>query len=393
MGALTECPACGHDGLDEFYRIDNVPVHSCLMLNTRQEAEDFPKGDVRLALCDGCGFIFNLVFDTKWSAYAPNYEDQQSFSPTFNSFAGTLAKELVHRHNLFDKNIIEVGCSKGDFLALLCEFGRCHGVGIDPSAVAGRVESPAMKNIRFINEYYNEEHIEIPADFICCRHTLEHIQPVYKFMSLLKNAASTGTKKTVMVEIPDMKRVLETCAFEDIYYEHCSYFTPGTYARLFRNVGFDISDLRLEYDDQYLIAELGIGDSSVSKEYPIEESVAETKLMVAKFKNRFEEKCAYWTQYFSRMEAENRKVAIWGSGSKCVSFLTTLGLIEKVDVIVDINPNRQGKFAPGLSNQIKSPKELVNLNVSNIIIMNSIYKEEIQRELTTLGCEAEIVTL
>jgi len=393
MSALTECPACGHHDLDDFYRIDNVPVHSCLMLNTREEALNFPKGDVKLALCNGCGFIFNLLFDPKWSAYAPNYEDQQSFSPTFNSFAGSLAKELVRKHNLYGKKIIEVGCSKGDFLALLCELGDNHGIGIDPSAVAGRVESVAMKNIQFINDYYKKEHADIPADFICCRHTLEHIQPVQAFMSLLDNAASTGAKKTVMVEIPDMKRVLEECAFEDIYYEHCSYFTPGTYARLLRNVGFAISDLRLEYDDQYLIAELNLEEGNKKRRFSIEESVQETKTMVREFKKNFEEKRFKWVQYFSEMEAENRKIAIWGSGSKCVSFLTTLNLIEKVDVIVDINPNRQGKFAPGLPNQIKSPQELANLNVSNIIIMNRIYEEEIKKELDTLGIKAEIITL
>ena len=49
------------------------------------------------------------------------YEDQQSFSPTFNSFSGKLAASLIDRYQIFDKDVLEIGCSKGDFLALMCE--------------------------------------------------------------------------------------------------------------------------------------------------------------------------------------------------------------------------------------------------------------------------------
>ena len=41
-----------------------------------------------------------------------------------------------------------------------------------------------------------------------------------------------------------MRRVLEEGAFWDIYYEHCSYFTLGSHARLFRRAGLDVTDLR-----------------------------------------------------------------------------------------------------------------------------------------------------
>ncbi len=42
------CPNCGHQELLVFYEVRNVPVHSCLMLSSQQEALDFPCGDVVL---------------------------------------------------------------------------------------------------------------------------------------------------------------------------------------------------------------------------------------------------------------------------------------------------------------------------------------------------------
>ncbi|NEO67329.1 MAG: SAM-dependent methyltransferase, partial [Moorea sp. SIO4G2] len=75
------CPNCGNQGLSLFYEVHNVPVHSCLMMSTQDAALNFPCGDVVLGFCEDCGFITNVSFDPRWSAYAPNYEDQQSFSP------------------------------------------------------------------------------------------------------------------------------------------------------------------------------------------------------------------------------------------------------------------------------------------------------------------------
>ena len=169
------CPNCGSHGLSVFYEVENVPVHSCLMLSSAEDALDFPSGDVELALCETCGFITNTLFDDKWSAYAPNYEDQQSFSPTFNRFAKELAQQLIDKYDLHNKSIVEIGCSKGDFLHLLCELGNNTGVGIDPSAVPGRVSSTAADRVTLIQDYYSEKYAEHVGDFICCRHTLEVI--------------------------------------------------------------------------------------------------------------------------------------------------------------------------------------------------------------------------
>ena len=42
------CPNCGHQELSVFYEVDNVPVHSCLMMSSQAEAQNFPCGDVKL---------------------------------------------------------------------------------------------------------------------------------------------------------------------------------------------------------------------------------------------------------------------------------------------------------------------------------------------------------
>ncbi|NJO41198.1 MAG: methyltransferase domain-containing protein [Cyanobacteria bacterium RU_5_0] len=387
------CPNCGHKGLAIFYEVHQVPVHSCLMLSTEQAALDFPRGDIILGFCDRCGFVTNLIFDPKWSAYAPNYEDQQSFSPTFNQFAIDLANHLIEKYDLHNKDIVEIGCSKGDFLLLLCELGNNRGIGIDPSALPGRVKSAAADRVTFIQDYYSEQHAEHVGDFVCCRHTLEHIQPTAKFLRTVRRSIGDRLNTAIFFEIPDTVRVLRDLAFEDIYYEHCSYFTPGSLARLFRNCGFEVTDLYLAYDQQYLLIEALPVATPSTKVLPLEEELEQTIHYVQHFATHIEAKLNHWKQHLQRMQQEGKRVVIWGSGSKCVAFLTTLGMKDQIQYVVDINPHRHGKFVPGIGKQIMSPEFLKDYKPDQIIVMNSIYCNEIQRMLSNMNVESEVIAL
>ena len=387
------CPNCGYHGLSIFYEVRNVPVHSCLMMSSKEEALNFPCGDVVLGFCDRCGFITNTQFDAKWSSYAPNYEDQQSFSPTFNKFALKLANNLVDKYDLHDKDIIEIGCSKGDFLLLLCELGNNRGVGIDPSVVPGRVASKAAGRVKFIQEYYSEAHSQFVGDFICCRHTLEHIQPTSQFIKTVRQSIGDRLNTTVVFEIPDNTRVLQEQAFEDIYYEHCSYFSPGTLARLFRNSGFEVTDLYRDYGEQYLLIEAKPVNTPSQKIHPFEETVAEVAQDVKLFAEKIEQKLQYWKNYLKEAQVRQEKVVVWGSGSKCVAFLTTLNTIDTIEYAVDINPHRHGKFIPGVGKEIMAPEFLKTYQPDKVIVMNAIYCDEIGQMLKDMGVSTEVVAL
>ena len=113
------CPSCGQVGLSVFYEVENVPVNSVLLVDSRQEALDFQRGDIRLAVCPACGFIANIAFDEALTQYSARYEATQGYSPTFNKFHRALAQELIDRYDLRGKDVIEIGCDKGDFILSL----------------------------------------------------------------------------------------------------------------------------------------------------------------------------------------------------------------------------------------------------------------------------------
>ena len=86
---------------------------------------------------------------------------------------------------LREKPCLEIGCGKGDFINLLTELNGGKGIGIDPAYQEGRQTNP---NLTFYKEFYKLEHGKLPADFICCRHTLEHIHGTKAFLQLIRDS-------------------------------------------------------------------------------------------------------------------------------------------------------------------------------------------------------------
>jgi len=379
----TTCLACGQPGLEPFYEVENVPVHSVVLMPTREDALDIKRGDVRLAFCPHCGFIQNTAFNPGSVDYTQRTEETQAFSGTFNAFAQNLARSLVERYELYDKQILEIGGGKGEFLLLLCELGHNSGVGIDPSYVPDRLKGPALERIEFIREFYDERY-EGGADFIACRHTLEHVPDVGRFVSLVRKTAERSSAPVVFFEVPDVARVLDELAFWDIYHEHCSYFTLGSLARLFRSSGFDLLDLATAFDDQYLLidARLGHNDAPLLRGEDDLTSTAET---VEFFAKHHREKLDDWRGRLASLRDAGSRVAIWGAGSKGVAFLTTLGVGEEIAAAVDINPHKQGLFMPGSGHPVIGPQDLIASPPDAVIVMNPVYLEEIEGSLAQMG--------
>lgn len=387
------CHNCGATNLRIFYKVRDIPVHSCLMSATKREAINIPVGDLVLGFCEQCGFITNTVYDAFLQNYSPGYEDQQSYSGTFNAFARTLASQLVNKYNLKHKNILEIGCSNGDFLVLMCQLGNNRGVGIDPTCVEERLPEDMAKQIRFIRDFYSERYAHVTGDMVICRHTLEHIQYTQEFVRMIRRSIGNKLDTVVFFEVPDTRRVLRELAFWDIYYEHCSYFTGDSLARLFRSSGFEIINLSLDFNDQYLLIEAKPAIRPSQKGSPLETGLQQTAQDVDYFFNQIARKLAKWRAYINLLCMQGKRTVIWGSGSKCVAFLTTLGVGSEIGAIVDINPHRHGKFMPGPGLQVQSPEFLKEYQPDEVIVMNPVYQNEIKQMLHEMNLNPKVITV
>lgn len=380
------CPACAGTALEVFHAQDQVPVNSCLLLTSEDEAAAFPTGSIELAFCTDCGFITNTLFDATKAEYSGRYDATQAFSDRFVTFARALAQEWVEGHNLAGKTVVEIGCGEsGDFLVMMAEAGIGRGIGIDPAVHADRIETAVDDRLEWIPDFYSEEHFDLDADAIVCRHTLEHIAPVAEFLRTVRRAIGDRLDTKVLFELPDTQRVLDEVAFWDVYYEHCSYFSAGSLARLFEREGFEVTKLSMAFDDQYLILDaIPIAEGIDPKPWPADDMAALRK-GVDHYSVAYRDTIDSWDTRLRSLAASGGTGVIWGGGSKGVSFMSAVG--DSIAAAVDINPNKQGMFLAGTGHRIISPQELVTLDPDLVIAMNSVYLDEIQAELDSLGID------
>ena len=385
------CPACGGTELHEIYRLPAIPVQSCILLETADEAAAFPRAPLCLLFCDTCGFVFNVLFDVARVDYASTTEESQHFSGTFNAFARDLAAEIVSRHDLRDRFTLEIGCGKGDFLQELVRQSGTAALGVDPGFLPERLPLGPDDEIRFLKEYFDPAHIDRTPDLIVCRHTLEHIDDVGAFIADIARLIVPGHDTALFFETPDARRVLAEGAFWDIYYEHCSYFSMGSHARLFRRAGFEITDLRLAYDAQYILqyARPAQGGPILDAERDLEEMRA----LADAFPARIAAVRERWAEFVTTRAAAGKRVALWGGGSKAVSFLTTNAIQDDIAQVVDINPFKQGRYLPGTRLQVSAPDALEAAPPDTVIVMNPVYLGEIGQQLQDMGLAPELVAV
>jgi SAM-dependent methyltransferase len=375
-----------------FCDITGVPVNSVLSLDSRAEAEAFPRGDIRLGFCANCGLVYNTVFDPQRLEYSARYDPTQAFSSTFNRWHRRLAQQLVRRHDLYGKDIIEIGCGKGEFLALLCEIGANRGIGFDPAFAPDRLGTEPSPQVEFVRDFYSEKHAGRDADFVCCKMTLEHIHEAAGFVTMVRRTLGHRPGTVVFFQVPDARRILDECAFWDVYYEHCSYFSAGSLARLFAHCGFAVHRLEREFDAQYIALEARPSSVRPQLGHALEQELVQMHARVISFAERFPRHCDTWRARVRERRAAGQRVALWGSGSKGVAFVTTLGLGPEISCVVDINPHRQGKYMLGSGHCIVPPEALAKVRPDVVIVMNPIYRDEVATELSRIGLEPELWT-
>jgi 2-polyprenyl-3-methyl-5-hydroxy-6-metoxy-1,4-benzoquinol methylase len=366
-----------------------MPVFIGVQWPTREAAQSCPRGDLALVFCGQCGFIWNHRFDPARMQYTQRYDNSLDFSPAFQEFARQLAVRLIETYGIRDKDVIELGCGKGHFLTLLCELGNNRGTGFDPSYEGARMQSACPDRITYIQDIYCEQYTHHRGDLICCRHVFEHIPNPAPVLSMVRRTIGDRHEAITYFEVPNVRFILEKLSIWDIIYEHCSYFSQESLSYVFRKCGFQILREQAAYAAQFLSVEARLADDATSNTAP--EDLAELTGMVHQFSEQVRNRTSLWRLRLDRIEQEGKRVALWGGGAKAVSFLNMLKVTDSIPVVVDINPHKQGMYLPGTGQKIVGPEFLKEFQPNEIILMNPIYRREIEEQLRQLGVAAKIV--
>lgn len=373
------CPVCASEDLMDLLDVGELPVLCNQLCPTEKAARGVALGRIELGFCRDCGHVFNMAFDGSKLQYSPEYENSLHCSGMFQRYADDLVKRLVERYDLHEKRVMEVGCGQGDFLKSLCAAGNNTGFGFDPSYAGGNEDiRVTIRPVSFGEIEGNHE-----ADFVCCRHVLEHIDEPREFLEALVSKLEPGT--AVFFEVPNVLFTIRDGGIWDIIYEHCGYFSPSSLKRVFQLAGLSIKEVKETFNGQFLVihAEVSSSASDVDPVGPALEGLAQ------QFAESYRSKIGRWRKVLDGAQADRERVVAWGAGSKGNTFLNLVG--SSVTAIVDINPKKRGKFVAGTGQPIMAPEQLGESPPSTVVIMNPAYQSEIADALRAMDIEAKLL--
>ena len=335
----------------ELLRLEDVPVYQNKMFDTAAAARACPRGDVVLAQHASTGLVSNVAFDPGKLDYDDSYQNEQGHSPMFKEHLSAVLATL-DRH-FRSTRILEIGCGKGAFLEQLRSDGH-DAWGVDP---AYEGDSPYITKAPF------EPGLGVRGDCIVMRHVLEHIPRPLAFLDTILEA--NGGQGTIYIEVPCLDWILRTHTWFDVFYEHVNYFRLADFDRMFGT----IRELGHLFGGQYLYA---VADLASLRD-PALAGAPDPVVVPDDFFGNI--------RHCLDQAVGSPQRVVWGAAAKGVMFChhaSRRGM--PLDLAIDINPSKQGKFLAGSGLPVLAPEvALAQLEPgATIFVMNSNYLDEIR---------------
>jgi len=331
-----------------------------------------PRGDLVLAACEDCGFIWNTAFDINKIMYGADYENSQAYSPSFAEYIDELVRHMVVECEVQNCSIVDVGCGNGLFLRKLIEYEGSgnHGYGFDPSYRGTQEDLDGR--LRFETRYYDSECADVPADVVVCRHVIEHVPQPILLLRDIKKGLRNAVAPRIFFETPCVEWILRHKVVWDFFYEHCSYFTAESLTTAFQVSGYEVQQVRHVFSGQYLWLEATLAQRTKTVQRTAQTIVGKAQ----EFARSEKELKSDWKQKL-RVLSSKERIALWGAGAKGATFANLVDeQRELIDCVVDLNPAKQGNFVPGTGHPIVSYQDLRTRGVTAAILMNPNYREE-----------------
>lgn len=350
------CRVCGGTLPDAcLLRFANMPAAAQFLPDAAGLDQD--RGvDLEIYQCPGCGLV------QSGNEPVPYYREvvrAAAFSDEMKAFRRRQFAEFAGKYGLAGKRVIEIGCGRGEYLALLREAGMAaEGLEYAEPAVRHCLELglPAQRG------YVDRPDTALagtPFDAFVVLNFLEHWpDPNAGLRGIANNLAEAGLG---LVEVPNFDMILDKSLFTEFISDHLFYFTRETLETTLRLNGFEVLECNAVWYGYILSA-------VVRKRSACDVSAFDGRHRQLKLE----------VDAFLRRHGQGG-VAIWGAGHQALATIALLDLAEGVRYVVDSAPFKQNRYTAASHIAIVAPERLQADPVEAVIVMAASYSDEVAR--------------
>jgi len=368
-----KCNICNKKFID-YLSLGNHPCADTF-LKSKLNAKQLKKYPLIVGYCK-CSHLTSIFPVPKRERYEKyDYSYTSDNSVVSRSHFKTIAKKICKDFKINKKSlIIEAGSNDGTFLKEIKKISNSKILGVDPSKNISFLAK--RKKINTMINYFNfkiAKKIKIKygtADLIYGANVFNHVDDNIDF---LKGAHLLLKKNGVLIlEVPDLKSLINKVGFDTIYHEHRHYYSEKSIYKVLSKEKFKI----IKIDNiKYMAGSIRVyAKKSTEKLYAFINRDKLSSVKLSEFKN-FKKKIFNVIdkiKKFIQLNISKNKVVYGiGGATKGNTLLNCCNLNDnKIKYILKRSKYKINKFTPGSAIKIIDEKKVKNIEVALILPWN-----------------------
>jgi SAM-dependent methyltransferase len=376
----TACRVCGHAELKPYLDLGKIPLANNLC-ETQEEAINAPRLPLVVAWCENCG-LSQLTEVVNGSQLFSHYTYRSSVNQGYVNHCKKMALELKEKYRLNEETFhIDIAGNDGTLLCVFWDQLGHYALNVDPAKnlceIAEDKGVPSICDfwgLRVAMNFYKK------ADLITATNVFAHLDNVTEFLEACKIALKPDG--VLVIENPYWPDTMMGNQFDQVYFEHMSYWSINPMIELCQKVGlylvdvssqkihggtarYEIRKVRGTKDLNFMYESAFWGKLSDYKEwagriYKIKDEISQNLTAIAK----------------------DKKVCAFAASAKGNTLLNFCGIDHNlIEFIVDQTPEKIGKYSPGTGISIVGFEKIVEYKPDYVLILSWNFSEEIIAKL------------
>jgi SAM-dependent methyltransferase len=357
------CRVCDSARLELVIDLGQQPW--CNHFLKKEEVGSEPFYPLQVVYCHDC-FAAQLDFTVKKEVMFGDHTYLSGVTKSLSCHFAAVATEVDERFfkNRAEKSILDVGSNDGTQLKHFQKLGY-DVLGVESSKGTARLANEA--GVPTLNTFFNLETIRSIGrkfDAFNAAGVFFHLEELHSVCQAIKEGLKDDG--VFVVQFLYMKRIMENCAFDQIYHEHLLYYTLKTIETLLSRHGLAMFDARLApIHGGSIISFIGHANRRpVSARLAVmraEEDASGCNKIAAyrAFDKRIKRMKKENLAYLDGARAASKRVFGMGAPVKGNTMLNYFGVgPQLIQCLVEKNTLRRGLYSPGMHIPIAIEGEL-----------------------------------
>ena len=385
------CRGCGTALSLTFLDLGVSPIANNLV-----EIENFSDKEVNFPLhvmtCQICSLVQLSEVIPREILFPSNYTYFSSYSSSWLQHSKAYAEKIISYMKLNQSDLVVEIASNDGYLLQFFTNVDIQVLGVEPAA--GVAKAAIAKGIPTQIVYFGESTaIELAKrkkpKLMIANNVLAHVPDLHDFIKGF--SILIHDEGVITFEFPHLLNLIKNSQFDTIYHEHYSYLSVSALTPLFAKYGLKIVDIEKLLTHG---GSLRLYVAKNSSSWKVHDSVQKIVEKESQYDPRKKEVYGVLqestkkikTDLLSTLKKYKRdglKISAYGAAAKGVTLLNYCEInSDLIDYVVDLNPNKQGRFIPGSLIPIVDSKMLDTNSPDVLLILPWNLTNEIKSQLS-----------